>query len=153
MTGSGGDQQTRADLETLLNAAMSIAGDELQRFGEFGPYAVSMDLAGEVTQELEPGEKLAAEDVLEYLRAELVRRAGDGEMRAAALAVNVGMRQQRDGFREAVRLEMEHRDGYGLEVFVPYGVSKTGLLRRRMVEFGKIVVSKTVEGNPQIFKG
>ncbi len=150
--GAADEAEMRRDLESLLNAAMSVAGDELQRRGEFGPYAVTMDADGDVTQEPEPEGRLAAEEVVERLRASIGERAARGEMRAVAVGVNVGMRQPREGFRDAVRLEMEHRGGYGLEVFVPYGVAKAGLLRRRKVEFGKIVVGRTAEGELQVFK-
>jgi hypothetical protein len=146
------DAQMRKDMETLLNAAMSVAGDELKRRGEFGPYAVTMDASGEVTQEPEPEGRIPAEELLERLREAVAVRARRGEVRAVAVGLNVGMRQKREGFRDAVRLEMEHRGGYALEVFVPYGVVKAGLLRRRRVHFGNIVVSRTVEGNPQVFK-
>lgn len=104
------------DLDLLLGAAIEAAARLLSTNGEFYPFAIAVDADGElVAPEIHPeGDHPAAEDVLALLVGAL--RAGEG-LRAAVLCSDVRL-ADRDS--DAIRLDLEPRDGDALTVLVPY---------------------------------
>ena len=104
----------------MLNAALPFAQQMLARRGEFYPFGVTVAASGE-TRLLagEPGqEHPASADMLALLAGGLRQRA---DLRAAAICSGVRLP---DG--DAVRVELEHRDGHAMAVLMPYKTKRFG---------------------------
>jgi hypothetical protein len=105
------------DLDGLLTAAIEFAEQNLVEHGGMYPFAVAVSEDGEIdilAFEPDEGEEPEPEDVLEELRAEARETAGSG--RAAAFVTDVLLENESD----ALRIEMEHREGVTFEIFLPY---------------------------------
>ncbi len=110
----------QGDLDDLLDAAIRAAQELLDSAGEFYPFAVALEGAGEtrvLAAEVPTGPREVADPsaVLDLCWDGL--RAESGELRAAAVASNVG---GPDG--DAIAVALEHREGPAIEVFLPYAV-------------------------------
>jgi hypothetical protein len=108
--------EAQADMDNMLDAALPFAQQMLAKHGEFYPCAVSMSAGGEVAMvAADVGkEKGASLDVLALLYEGLASRAQ--ELRAAAIVSDVKIGSGED----AIRVEIEHREGGALAVVLPY---------------------------------
>lgn len=120
-------QGAQDDLDRLLDQSLPFAQDMLDKHGEFFPYAVAMSDAGEISLIAgDPGEgdQPTSVTVLEVLTEGL--RAARDTNRAAALVSDVRLADS-----DAVRVEMEHREGQSIVVLLPYRKKRL----RRGVEY------------------
>jgi hypothetical protein len=102
----------------------------LDKRGEYYPYgaAVTIDGQSELTAgDPDEGEHPASVDVLNTLLAGF--RAKRDQLRAIALVADV-----RVGDSDAVRVELEHRDGHAIAVLLPYKKKRFG----RGIEYGQL---------------
>jgi len=109
-------QEVQDDLDGLLDASLPLAQQMLGQRGEFHPYAVALDDDGEtrvVAADPGLGEKPPSREVLKRLRTGL-RSEREG-LCAVALVSAV----RATGF-DAIRVELEHRDGHAIAVLMPY---------------------------------
>jgi hypothetical protein len=109
-------QEVQDDLDGLLDASLPFAQQMLGRRGEFLPYAVALDEHGEtrmVQAEPGPDDQPTSKEVLKHLRAGL-RTERDG-LYAVALVSDI----RATGF-DAIRIELEHREGHAIAVLLPY---------------------------------
>lgn len=120
-------QQAQDDLDGLLNAALPFAQQMLDKNGEFYPYGVVLTDAGE-------GEMLAgwtgddhppSDEVLSLLLEGARQRSS--ALRAVALVADV-----RANGGDAIRVELEHREGPVMTVLLAYKKRKFG----RGLEYG-----------------
>ena len=105
----------------------------LEEHGEFFPYGVALDACGEarmVAGEPGQGEQPASLDVLLTLVEGL--RAERKSLRAVALISDVRLAES-----DAVRVELEHRDGHAIAVLLPYKKKRL----RRGVDFGDLIAT------------
>ena len=126
-------QEAQDDLDDLLNAALPFAQQLLGERGEFFPYGVVMASDGEVRMiaaDTDQGDTPRSSDVL----ATLVRGVrGEREaLRAVALVSDV-----RAGETDAVRVELEHREGAAMAVLLPYKKKRL----RKAVEYAGLAAS------------
>jgi hypothetical protein len=144
-------KELNADAQVLMNFLMDEAQARLKAQGGFQPFAASMPdegplslLAGEhpaetparvmaerLTAQLRSLVEAGIESGIESGRIEAQPEAGSqtGSMRAAGLAADVSFGKRTSGERaDAVRLHIEHRDGYCADIFVPYKIRNS---RRR----------------------
>ncbi len=109
-------QEVQDDLDGLLDASLPLAQQLLGQRGEFLPYAVALD-AQRATRMVaaDPGlgGQPASKEVLKHLRSGL--RSEREDLRAAALVSDV-----RAGGFDAIRVELEHREGHAIAVLMPY---------------------------------
>lgn len=122
------------ELNELLNGAVGFAEQTLQRYGELYPFGAAVDEAGE--QRLlgaDPGEgdHPDATAVLEALYDGA--RGSAADLRAVAFVADVLL----DG-SDALRVELEHREGRCLVVHLPYRLE--GAEDARVLSFGELVV-------------
>lgn len=118
------------DLDGLVNAALPFAQQMLDQHGEFFPYAVALETSGTerfIAGDPGDGERPPSASVLETLVDGLV--AARDELRATALVSDVRLSSS-----DAVRLELEHREGNAISVFIPYKIGRF----RRKVEYGSL---------------
>jgi hypothetical protein len=133
-------QEAQDDLDGLVNAALPFAQQMLDECGEFYPYGVSLSDGREVRMiaGYGGGEQPTSAAVLETIVAGL---RGDREtVRAAALVANV-----RANDSDAVRVELEHRDGHAIVVLLPYKRKRFG----RGIEYRELTASS---GSRQIWE-
>jgi hypothetical protein len=108
--------EAQADLDGLLNAVLPFAEQQLARYGEFFPFGAAISEDGQIallSGDPGLGERPQSQAVLDLL----YQGARDpvSDYRAAAFAADV----RADG-SDAVRVELEHREGSVLVVLVPY---------------------------------
>ena len=128
------------DLDALLNALLPFAEDQLAKNGAFYPFAGSMSLDGEATLvATDPGlgEHPASDQVLTTLYDGA--RANANASRAFAFVADV-----RANGSDAVRLELEHREGTALVLLLPYTRSRF----KKALTFGQMGVST---GAPRVW--
>jgi hypothetical protein len=107
-------RETRDRLDGLLDTALRAGREQLDHAGEFFPFAVVVDAAGDtdLVQPALPASRDVAE-VLERCWQALAERAGD--LVAAAVVTNVGGPGE-----DAIAVTLEDREGVAIEVFLPY---------------------------------
>lgn len=109
-------QQSQADLDGLLNVTLPFAQQMLAKSGEFYPFGASVTAAGETRLIAgDPGQcehPASAEVVSSLLNGFRQTRA---DLRAVAICSDVRLPDS-----DAVRVELEHRDGHALAVLLPY---------------------------------
>jgi hypothetical protein len=104
------------DLDLLLGAAIEAAARMLSTHGEFYPFAIAVDADGElVAPEIVPPEDHPSPEEVMVLLVDALR-AGEG-LRATVLCADVKL-ADRDS--DAIRLDLEPREGDPMTVFVPY---------------------------------
>ena len=123
-------QQAQDDRDGLLNAALPFATQQLDKSGEFFPYGAALNVAGEsrmVAADPNQGDHPESTAVLQAMIDGLRRERDD--LRAVALVADVRVS---DG--DAVRVELEHREGHALAVLLPYKRKRFG----RGIEYGSL---------------
>jgi len=109
----------------LLNAVMSYARIILRKYGELAPFGFSVDREGNVKRETLEIPRLPRdpERMWKLLAEHMATRVRRGQIEALAMAANVTLAEpSREGYSDAVVVEIEHEGGYGIEVTVPYRV-------------------------------
>jgi hypothetical protein len=113
---------------------MPCARELLAKYGEFYPYAVELAGNGEsrMVAASDGSEHPASTDLLTMLYEGLRSRAG--ELRGAAVVSDVRIK---DPAGDAIRVEVEHREGMAMAVLLPYRVQKK--LLGRDVAYGDML--------------
>lgn len=147
------DEQIREDANEVLNASVSYAKRMLRKYGEFGPFGYRMNGDGDVTLEAVVQHDMPPEPamLLDLLYEQLSERAKKGLLVAAGIASNVSMgKPSKEGYVDAVMVEIEHESGYCVRTFVPYRITGGQLygVFPRVVRFGAL---RTQEGAPRLF--
>ena len=123
-------QQAQYDLDRLVNEALPLAQETLDKSGEFYPYGVAVALDGAtrmIAGDPGEGEHPASTDVIATMLEGLTRTRD--ELRAIAIAADV-----RTSASDAIRVELEHRDGHAIAVLLPYKKKRF----RRGIEYGSL---------------
>ena len=114
-------QQAQADLDGLLNITLQFAQQMLAKRAEFYPFGATVTaggetrlLAGDLGQE-----HPASADVLSLL-VERLRQERAG-LKAVAICSDVRLSES-----DAIRVELEHRDGHAIAVLMPYKPKRFG---------------------------
>lgn len=124
-------QQAQDDLDSLLGPALGFAQQQLDKHGEFYPYAVVVDTDGQqrmVAAETD-AEQPASADVITTLVAGLTEQREN--LRAAAIVADVRLPDQET---DAIRVILEHTDRIALSVVLPYRARRLG----RGIDFGDL---------------
>jgi hypothetical protein len=136
----------RDEMDSLLDMLLPFAQQQLEKHGEFFPFAASIDSSGTpamVAVDL-GDEHPASTDVIDSLYEALARSAASGEIRAGGLCADVRITPPESGDQtNAIRTSIEHAEGDPVEVFMPY--AKT---RMRAFQFGDLFAQA---GTPRIF--
>src|SRR5580698_6875583 len=117
------DEQVREDANELLNASVSYAKRMLRKYGEFGPFGYRLNEDGNAVMEKIAQQEMPADAalLLSLLRQQLAEKAHRGILSSAAMASNVTIaKASEEGYVDAIMIEIEHRGGYSVKVFVPY---------------------------------
>lgn len=147
------DNQVREDANEVLNATVTYAKRMLRKYGQFAPFAHRMRDDGEVALEVVAQHDMPPDPgmLLELLFQQLHERAAKGFITAAAFASNVSLaKPSKEGYTDAIMVDIEHRSGYAVQAFVPYRITGGQLhgFFPRVVRFG---VLKTQDSRPRLF--
>jgi hypothetical protein len=116
----GVSQNAQDDLDGLLDAVLPFAEKLIGTYGEFYPFGAAVSHAGESAMTAaDPGlgENPPSAEVLTALYEEA--RASAGGLRAVAFVADVWASGS-----DAVRVELEHREGVAVLILVPYTRSR-----------------------------
>jgi hypothetical protein len=146
-------EQEREDANEVLNASVSYAKRMLRKYGQFGPFGFRMNLDGDVAMEAVAQHDMPPEPalLLDLLYQQLSERARKGLLLAAATASNVSIgKPSKEGYTDAIMVEIEHQSGYCVQAFVPYRITGGQLhgVFPRVVRFGAL---RTQEGTSRLF--
>jgi hypothetical protein len=148
-SGQSVEDRGRRAANQLLNAAMSYARLILRRYGELGPFGFSIDGEGAVSRETLEIPRLPRDpkQMWKLLAEHMTKLARRGTVQAVAIAVNVSLSEpSAEGYLDAVDISIEHREGYAVQVTVPYriyGGQLRSLLPRR-IALGKMVTGEGI---------
>ena len=110
----------QADCDRILDTAVPFAQQMLESYGEFYPYALKMLDNGAtegVTTKSGTDEWPKSEDVLRSLYARLA--AQSATLRAVAVVADVLLTSETAPI-DAIRVDIEHREGVAIAVIIPY---------------------------------
>jgi hypothetical protein len=114
----------KQESEVLMNAVIPVAERMLKEHGEFYPYGGCMRLDGSITHigtSDSDTDHPRSSDLLFVLKNSFKEMASRRECKAVAvvLAVSVALPNAAEK-SDAIQLNIEHADGYSVEVFFPY---------------------------------
>ena len=123
-------RQSQDDFDGLLNVTLPFAQQMLAKGGEFYPFGAAVTATGETrlfAGDPGQGEHPASAEVLSTLLGGFRQTRAD--LRAVAICSDVRLTDS-----DAVRVELEHRDGHAMAVLMPYKKKRFG----RGVEYGEL---------------
>ncbi len=109
------------DLDALLDHLIQHALEQVEKEGDFHPFAAAIDSGGELRMVgMEPeGEEPTPQEIVDQLVASLAASAERGEIRASGVCANVTLPGP-EGDSEAVVVQLEHRDDDPVDIALPY---------------------------------
>jgi len=137
---------TAKDFETLVNRSVPFALEQIDKQGEFYPYAtvITKDGTFEPAVAKPNTDRPTSQEVIDMLVEELRRRAAKGELRVVCIVVGGRLaRDQNSAPEDVIQARLEHVDGTAVEVYVPWKRGKD-----KKVQPGECFAGR---GVPQIF--
>ncbi len=120
----------RDDLDALLNFLLTFAQQQLTKRGEFLPFGNTMAVTGEIaaTAGYTGSEHPPSQEVIDLMIEGMQQQAAAGEIRATGLCFDSRIQLQDGTPTDAITVDLEHRDGDTVRVFLPYSKGRfTGL--------------------------
>ncbi|MGE0406144.1 MAG: hypothetical protein AB7O65_07590 [Candidatus Korobacteraceae bacterium] len=109
-----------------MNSVLRLAREMLIEHGEFFPYGGVVDNDGEIVHvgaKLEGTDRAPSQPLIELMKSEFTQRAREGKCRATAIIADVKVVRPGDTAKtDAIRVSLDHRDNYSVEVFFPYAL-------------------------------
>jgi hypothetical protein len=116
----------KQESEKLMNSMRLLADILLKKLGGFQPFGGYMKPGGGIIDVgvKDPNtEHPKSEDMIDALRNSFQKQARARQCKAIAIVVDVALRSSWPAKkRDAIRISLEHRDGYAAEVFFPYEI-------------------------------
>ncbi|WP_155760416.1 hypothetical protein [Stenotrophomonas maltophilia] len=113
----------KEEVERILGDMLQFARKMIVEHGEFYPFGVYLASTGDIVHTGVQMDGGGAADRMRLLQLALQGRK-DWAV-ACGIASNVWLPRSDDAGLDAVRVFLEHRDGYCAEVFCPYDLSKS----------------------------
>lgn len=133
----------RAELDSLLAAALRIAQQHLTQASEFDPFVLVTGSDGRMlSAEIDRsaiGKHPESEEIVDTATSQL--RGLAASVRATALTLNARLAKERS---DAIEVRLEHRDGVSLLVLLPYKRPRFG----GRTEYGE---AKTFRGAHEVW--
>ena len=126
--------EAQSDMDALLGAALPFAQQQLAKRGEFYPFGVALTSQGnvEMLAATTGQEHPASTELLDILAKGATTRLG--QFRAAAFVADVRLGPSQG---DAIRVEIEHREGQAIAVLLPYSKKSFG----RGVSYGQLIAA------------
>ena len=115
--------ESRPDLDNLLETLLPIAEDQLQKRGFFTPFAASVDTEGKMafTMPYPDSRDTPIPDLIMMVKKGFQKKAVENAIRAAAICYDGRLRPVSGGkARDAVFIDMEHKCGDAVTIAAPY---------------------------------
>lgn len=134
-------EQDQADLDALLNAVLPFAEQTLSKYGEMFPFGAAISSDGQLEM-LASGLAEGGHPQSDVVLAGLYdgARTTSSTRRAFAFVADV-----RANATDAVRVELEHKEGNAIVVLIPYSRSRL----KKKVTFGQI---SCTAGQPNVWR-
>lgn len=124
--GPGGAQvsePTAKDLETIINRSVPFALEQIDKHGDFYPYAtvITVDDKFEPAMAKPETERPTSQEVIDMLTDALRKRAAQGQLKVVCIVV--GGKMSREAGKppvDVIQARLEHMDGTSVEVYVPW---------------------------------
>jgi hypothetical protein len=119
------------DAQALVDEFIVFAEKRLREHGEFYPFGGHMKADGEIVWEgaSDGTEQPRSQPLIEILRESHRRRAMKGEIRASCIVYDIlTLPPGREQKKDAIAIEIDHRDDYSVVVVFPYTLSADGVL-------------------------
>jgi len=128
----------KGEVESLMNEGIRLAKEMLGKHGEFYPYGYVMRANGEVQSVAasDGTEHPTSHQLIDLLNTAFRKGADSGEYKATAVFIDVRVTPPGGTKTDAVRVGLEHRAGYCVDVYFPYSRSADG-----RVQFGELFAS------------
>lgn len=117
----------KEESEVLLNEVLPFAEQQLQKHGEFFPFAAAMLTNGQIRMlaTYDGDEHPESQKVIDDTEKVFIQGAKNGEYRATALAYMVTVSNPDTGEKEdAICVNLDHQGDYSVRVSFPYSLSK-----------------------------
>ena len=110
--------------EKLLNALVPFAQQQLDKYGEFVPFAAMMTLDGEghlgmAGESDKDGIALSQESIDRIVLAHK-KEAEKGNLIASAICFDTKVSKDGEGKQDAICVAIEEKDGKSVNIFIPY---------------------------------
>jgi hypothetical protein len=122
----------KQECEELMNELLPFAKRMLDEYREFHPFGGTLSSWGEIVHvgaSIDDQDFSSGTTLRDVMKKSFRDDADVGKFRAAAIVCDV--RVQAPGepdVRDAIQVEIDHRDGYSAVVFFPYTFSAAGVL-------------------------
>jgi hypothetical protein len=137
----------KEQLERVLSTALPFAKKMLSEDGEFYPFGAALRSDGSIVDigaQQEGDDHPPSAALLRTLEEGLREMALRGEIDGSAVVCNVSVKCPGNTVKsDAVQISLEHKNGYSVEIFVPYEVLPG------QVTYGKMFAQP---GNHRIFE-
>ena len=117
------------NFEAMLSFLLEYAQIMLRDEGDFYPFGAGMSPEGDMlaANTETASETPAPHEVIASLHTVLSRQAARGEIDTAGICMDVDIRPpDSEESTAAICVELEHRDGEALEVYLPYSLDEKG---------------------------
>ena len=122
---------TKAETESLMNAAIPFAKQMLVKYGEFYPYGHALNVKGEVVAiaGYDGRENPPSAAVIEILNKGFIQGARNGTYKATALVYDARVQLPSSGMKsDAIAVSLNHRSSYSVVVYFPYKIEGSKLV-------------------------
>ena len=120
----------KEEAERLMNAAIRLAKEMLQEYGEFYPYGAAINEAGEIVDygvQDEDTDHPESQPLIDTLVAEFQALANQRKIRASAIVYDCRtVPPQATEKKDAIAVVLDTADGYCATVFFPYSIPHHG---------------------------
>lgn len=131
----------KSESEMLMNAVLPVAERMLKQYGEFYPYGGCMRLDGSITHigaTDADTDRPKSRDMIFVLKDSFREMASRRECKAVAVVFDVSTTLPNGEKSDAIQVNIEHADGYSVEVFFPYRLADGELIYgETLVQQGK----------------
>lgn len=138
----------KEEAEELMNSILPLAKEMLARYHEFYPYAGSMSLEGEIIHiggKIEGTDRPKSQDLIDLFFKDFRENARKREIKAMAIVYDVRIKPPGQSEKsDAIKVSLEHWNGYSADVFFPYSIKNERLL------LGEIFAQRR---DPKVFVG
>lgn len=121
----------KEECEDLMSEMIPFAKKMLAEHGEFLPFGGMILKTNEIVHAGATDERSdhpASKNLIDILRRNFATRSREGKLKATAIVYDVAVTPpDKQDKMDAIQVDLNHQDGYGISVFLPYVRNQDGL--------------------------